>query len=92
MGKNHEIFGETKQTSEKLAVSPTEVGIACLQIAENVQKRAYVNVWATNTAAPNQWILFVKKIEFYRRAKKRNQLYFGHICRFLLPSALSGGS
>ena len=40
MEKNHEIFGENKETSEKLAVQPTEVRIAWLQIAENVQKKS----------------------------------------------------
>ena len=39
-----------------------------------------------SSAAANQWFLFVK-IQIYRRAKKQNQLYFRHICKFLTSNS-----
>ena len=71
-----------KKLPKNLQFSQLKLVLLGCRLQKMSKKRAYVNVWATNTAAPNQWFLFVKKIKFLRRAKKRNLLYFGHICRF----------
>ena len=65
-----------KKLPKNLQFSQLKFVLLGCRLQKMSKKRAYVNVWATNTAAPNQWFLFVKKNKIFKESQKTKSALF----------------